>query len=173
MIASATGLSVPCAVSHYCIERLQPIAVVLLHAMCFQMDQPPEVGQPILHGEQFSDLLMVFRDHDGNAGVVQHLGDPFRLRIRPKRHAGTAEALRRQQRRVKPRAVVADHRERVTAPEAMRGKIRSKLRHHLCIVGPVDGLPDAMTLFAHRRPLNFPRWRNHTSTARCDSTSSA
>src|SRR5207244_12629726 len=69
------------------------------------------------------------------------------------RHGNTAEALRRELRPIKPRAVVADYRELVAAPEAERGETQRKVAHLPVIPGPAVGLPKASVLLAPRRPL--------------------
>ncbi len=134
------------------VKGFEPSRRVMAHAARVVVHNQFERGQPRPQRQNLIDLLLVFRHHHAGFGMVEHIGHFSRNRVLINRHSNAAKALRRQLRPVKPRAVVADHRQLVAAPKSTGGKPKRKVADLAVVFSPGKGLPDAQRFFADRRP---------------------
>ena len=133
------------------VERFERRRRIVPHAARIVIDDQVEIGQPRPQRQDLVDLLLVLGHDHPDFGVVQHIGHLARDRVLVHRHGDAAEALRRELRPIKPRAVVADHRELVAAAKATRGEAEREIAHLTFVFRPGKGLPDAAGLFADGR----------------------
>ena len=127
--------------------------VVMAQAPRVAKDHGFEQRAALLDQDQLVDLLLVLDDGETHLGVVEDIGHLIGDRVLVDRHGHAAQGLRRGDRPVEPRAVVADDRQLVAAREPERLKAA---RERLDLGGnlrPAPALPDAVILLAHRRPL--------------------
>ena len=133
-------------------KGFEPAAGIVPQPLRIVVDDEFEMRQLRPQGQDLVDLLLVFGDDDRNLGVVQHKDQLAGDRVLVHRHRGAAEALGRQLRPIEAGPIVANDRELVAAAKAVRGQAQRKIAHLLPILRPGEGLPDAVVLFADRRP---------------------
>ena len=134
------------------VDRLEPRVVVVAQTARLVVEHLGELRQPLRHGEDFVDLLLVLDHREGRLGVVDHVGHLVGDGIRVDRHRHRAERLAGAHRPIEARAVRPDHREFVAALEAEfveADREGGDLLEHL---RPGPGLPDAEVLVPDRRP---------------------
>jgi len=100
--------------------------------------------------QQLVDLFLVLGDGERHLGVVDREDELRGDRVLVQRHGHSAERLRRQHRRVEPRAVLADDDQVLAAPQAGVGQAAGQLAHQLLQLRPGAGLPDPVFLLAQR-----------------------
>jgi len=88
--------------------------------------------------------------------MVEHKGHLVGDRILVDRHRHAAQRLRRRNRPIEPRPVVADDRELVAAPESVCGQAAGQRLDLGRDLEPAPALPDAVILFAIGRPVRPP-----------------
>ncbi len=89
-------------------------------------------------------------------------------RVLVDRDCHAAQRLGRQLRPVEPRAVVADDRQGLVAPEAEGGQPEGEVTHVIVVFPPGVGLPDAAVLLADRGPVPaLPRLDLEEPRERC------
>src|SRR5262249_5335538 len=98
-------------------------------------------------------LLLVLGDDDRGLGMVEDVDEFGGDRILVNRDRDAAEALGRELRPIKPRPVVADYRQLVAAPKALRGDSSRKVAYLLIIPCPGVSLANAEVLLAQCRAL--------------------
>ena len=101
---------------------------------------------------QFVDLLLVFGHRETHLGMIEHKGHLVGDRILVDRHRHAAQRLRRGDRPIEPRPVVANDRELVAAPEPAG---RQTAGQRLDLGGdlrPIPALPDPVILLPVGRP---------------------
>ena len=98
------------------------------------------------------DLLLVFGHRETHLGMAEHKGHLFGDRILVDRHRHAAQRLRRGDRPIEPRPVVADNRELVAAPEPAGREPAGERLDLGGDLGPAPALPDPVILFAIGRP---------------------
>ena len=134
----------------YGFEGTQGLIAVMEHAARVLVDHQAQFWQLRADGEDFVSLLLILGDHHARFGVLEHVDEFLGCRVLIERRRRGAEALRRDLRRIKPRPVVADHRQHVAALEADGRAAERELAHHLVVVRPAERAPDAHRLLAHR-----------------------
>ncbi len=103
--------------------------------------------------DELVHLLLILGDHVDDRRVVEHIGEFRRLRVLVHRNRNAAQRLRRRDRPIETRAIVADDRQVHPALEALRCKPASERAHLLGDLAPGPGLPDAEILLPHGRSL--------------------
>src|ERR1051325_8893042 len=104
--------------------------------------------QPVFERPDLVHLLLVFRGHDRDFGMVQHISELARDRILISRYGDAAEAHCRELGKIEARSVLADDGQLVAAFEAGGGEPERKPAHLVTIAAPIIGLPDAEILLA-------------------------
>ncbi len=133
------------------------------------MAQPARVAEDhgieqlaaLLDQDQLVDLLLVLDDRKAHLGVVEDEGHLLGDRILVDRHRDAAQRLRRGDRPIEARAVVADDRELVAAREPERREPAGQRFDFGGDLGPAPALPDAVILLAHRRPVGAQPGMRH------------
>ena len=132
---------------------VEPGLAVMPHAARIGEDHLFEQRAALLDLGQFVDLLLVFGHRETHLGMVEHKGHLFGDRILVDRHRHAAQRLRRGDRPIEPRPVVADDRELVAAPEADGRETAGERLDLGGDLGPAPALPDPVILLAVGRPL--------------------
>ena len=112
-----------------------------------------EQRAPLLDRDKLVDLFLVLGNRETHLRVIEHKGHLFGDRILVDRDRYTAQRLRRGNRPIERRPVVADDRELVAAPETAG---RQTAGERLDLAGdlrPAPALPDPVILFAVGRPV--------------------
>ena len=130
------------------LEGLEDRVVVIAQAARVVIDDQLQVRQAVLQRQDLVDLFLVLGDDDRGLGVIEHIGELGRDRVLVDRDGDAAEALRGELRDIEARAVLADDRQLVAAPEALGGEAEREIAHLLPIAPPAIGLPDAAVLLA-------------------------
>src|SRR5262249_53018690 len=94
--------------------------VVVAHAARVGKDDGFEEWAALLDGNQLVDLLLVFGDREPHLGVIEDEGHLLGDRILVDRHRHAAQGLRRGDRPIETRAVVANDRQLVAAAKPHR-----------------------------------------------------
>ena len=102
--------------------------------------------------QHFVHLLLVFHHHETHIGVVDGVHTFRTHRVLVQRHRDCAQRLRGQHGGVEPGAVGADHHHVFMAFQARLVQAAGNGLDQLGHLGPADGLPDAVFLFAHGGP---------------------
>jgi hypothetical protein len=133
----------------FLVRQQAGVAVVAQSARIVIVDvlQP---GVPFAHLEHLVDLLLVLDDRVGDLRVFEHVDHLGGDRVLVHRHRNAAQALRRHHREVQPRAVLADDRQVLAAPEALHVQSRGELPDLVGRLRPGPGLPDAQVLLTQR-----------------------
>jgi hypothetical protein len=149
------GEAAPLLLRH--LEGVEKRIGVVAHAARVVIEDRLEGRQPLADLQELVDLLLVFGHGEARLGMLEHELHLGGDRILIDRDGNAAQALRRGHRPIEPRAVVADDREPVAAPEAQRGQAVRQVLHFLRGLTPTPGLPDAEILLADRRVSAVPR----------------
>ena len=123
------------------------------HAARVGEDHSFEQRAALLDLGQFVDLLLVFGHRETHLGMVEHKGHLVGDRILVDRDRNAAQSLRRGDRPIEPRPVVADDRELVAAPETQFRQTAGERLDLSRDLRPAPALPNAVILFAVRRPI--------------------
>ena len=139
--------------------RRQARLVVVAQATRVFVDDPLQVRHRLADLEQLVDLLLILDDGELDFRVVEDEGHLGGDRVLVHRHRDAAEALHRDHREVKARAVLADDGQVLATGEAglmQSGRDLAHLGQHL---DPAPALPDAEVLLAYcsrpRPPLGM------------------
>ena len=102
---------------------------------------------PALNLDHLVDLLLVARDDEARAAMLQHIGHLFGHRVLVERNRNRSHHLRRDHRPVEHRTVAADDGDVVAAPDPECQKTRRQIANLAFGFGPGPALPDAVFLF--------------------------
>ena len=116
--------------------------VVIAKSPCLVIDDVLQLRQLFLHGQDFVDLLLVLHHRNRDVGMVEHIGQFGRDRVGIERHRNGAQSLRRQDRLIQTRPIVARNRDRVAALDAKFRQAERDCAHLAQQVRPAPGLPD-------------------------------
>ena len=133
------------------VERNQARVVVVGKAARLVMENAPDIGQPVEDRKRLVDLLLVLRDDQADARVVEHQGDLVGDRVGIDRHGNGAQHLRCGDRPIESRTVGAGDRDPVALAEAEPGKALRKRARFVVDLGPGPCAPDPEILVAKRR----------------------
>ena len=149
------------AIGDHVVDGEKPGMVVIAQPALLVIDQPCEARHALRHGDDFVDLLLVLHRRETRVGMGEDIADLIGDGVGIDRHRHRAEPLRRRERPIELRPVVAENGESVAAfqPEPRQAEgIGTDLALHL---GPTPAMPDAAILVAERRarakPPRVPR----------------
>ena len=128
------------------VDGMEAAVVVVAQPPRLVVDDLLELRQPLGHGQDLVDLLLVLDRREAHLGMGQHIGELFGDGVGVDRHRHGAEHLRRHHRPVEPGAVGPDDGDGVAARKPEAGQPRrvgARLLQHL---PPGPDLPDAEVL---------------------------
>ena len=131
---------------------LQAGVVVVAQPARLIVENVGEARQAIRDRGDLVDLLLVFRDRNGDFGVVEHIGHLVGDGVGVDRHRHRAQRLNRAHRPIEPRPIGTDDCNLVAARKAKFGDADRESAHLLEHGIPRPGLPDAEILVPHRGP---------------------
>jgi hypothetical protein len=117
------------------------------------VDDGLEKRAAFLDREDLVDLFLVLGEGKPHLGMVEDVGQLLGDRILVDRDRHPAQSLRRGNRPIEPRPVVADDRQLVAAPETQGLQPGGEGFDFGRDLGPAPALPDAVILLAHRRTV--------------------
>ena len=100
-------------------------------------------------------LLLIFGNNETRLGMVNDILDFLCYRVLIGRHGNTAKCLRRNHGAIKGRSVITDDDKGVVADKAKVGEPGGQGKGVLAELPQRPGLPDAVGLFTHCRPLGI------------------
>ncbi len=132
-------------------ERLQMRMSVFSEAPRIEVDDVPQVRQPVLDLDGLVDLLLVLHHRHPRAAVVKDIGHLLGHAVLVDRDGNAARHLRRHHRPVEAGPVAPRDGDMIALLEAKRQKSKRQRLDLVRDLGPGPALPDAQLFFPIRR----------------------